>query len=66
MRSLFLGAALSLAALGCGQKGPLYLRDSPPPGVKSQSMQDYKPVPYPNDAPKEAAQGSERDGASEK
>lgn len=66
MRSLFLGAALSLAALGCGQKGPLYLRDSSPPGVKPSSVQDYKPVPYPKDAPKEAAQGSERDGAADK
>ena len=62
MRSLFLGAALSLAALGCGQKGPLYLRDSPPPGVKPQSAQDYKPVPYPKDVP----QGSERDGDAQK
>ena len=62
MRWLFFGAALSLAALGCGQKGPLYLRDNPPPGVKPQSVQDYKPVPY----PKDASQGSERDGAAGK
>jgi len=66
MRSLFLGAALSLAALGCGQKGPLYLRDSPPPGVKPSSVQDYKPVPYPKNAPADAPQGSERGGAAEK
>ena len=37
-------AALALAA-GCGRKGPLYLRDSPPPGVKP--LKPYKPVPYP-------------------
>jgi predicted small lipoprotein YifL len=66
MRSLFLGAALSLAALGCGQKGPLYLRDNPPPGVKPQSVRDYKPVPYPKNAPTDAPQGHERDGAVEK
>lgn len=62
MRSLFFGAALALAALGCGQKGILYLRDNPPPGVKPSAVQDYKPVPYPKDAP----QGPERDGALEK
>lgn len=70
MRSLFFGAALSLAALGCGQKGALYLRDAPPPGVKPPGVQNYKPVPYPKDAPKDAQkdapQGSERDGAVEK
>jgi len=70
MRSLFLGAALSLAALGCGQKGPLYLRDNPPPGVKPSAVRDYKPVPYPKNAPTnaptDAPQGPERDGAVEK
>jgi predicted small lipoprotein YifL len=38
--------ALALAA-GCGKKGPLYLRDSPPPGVKPPKAKPYKPVPYP-------------------
>jgi predicted small lipoprotein YifL len=70
MRSLFFGAALLLAVAGCGQKGPLYLRDAPPPGVKPSAVRDYKPVPYPKDAPKDAPtdtpQGSERDGASGK
>lgn len=42
--SIVLIAALALAA-GCGKKGPLYLRDSPPPGVKPPKT--YKPVPYP-------------------
>ena len=42
-------AALILAA-GCGQKGPLYLRDKPPPGVKPPKPQAYKPVPYPAEA----------------
>jgi predicted small lipoprotein YifL len=62
MRSLFFGAALSLAAVACGQKGPLYLRDNPPPGVKPPGTHEYKPVPY----PKDASQGPERDGAVEK
>ena len=42
-------AALAMLALlaACGQKGPLYLRDSPPPGVKPPRPEPYKPVPYP-------------------
>jgi predicted small lipoprotein YifL len=40
---------LTLAA-GCGQKGPLYLRDKPPPGVKTQKSETYRPAPYPADA----------------
>ena len=31
----------------CGQRGPLYLRDNPPPGVKPEKRDTYKPVPYP-------------------
>ena len=44
--ALFLLAAL--LAAGCGQKGPLYFRDSPPPGVKPPRPEPYKPVPYPS------------------
>jgi predicted small lipoprotein YifL len=41
-------AALALlAAAGCGQRGPLYLRDAPPPGVKPPKPEPYQPVPYP-------------------
>jgi predicted small lipoprotein YifL len=36
-----------LPAAGCGQRGPLYLRDSPPPGVKPTKPEPYQPVPYP-------------------
>ncbi len=54
MRSLLFGAALSLAACGCGQKGPLYMSDNPPPGVKPPA-QVYKPIPYPKDAERESA-----------
>lgn len=38
-----------LLAAACGQRGPLYLRDSPPPGVKPERPPPYKPVPYPRD-----------------
>jgi len=51
MRLLALGAAAalitSLLASGCGQKGPLYLSDNPPPGVKPAKPPAPKPVPYP-------------------
>jgi predicted small lipoprotein YifL len=47
MRFLLLVTACALAAAGCGQKGPLYLRDSPPPGVKPAKPKPYEPVPYP-------------------
>jgi len=53
MRLLALAAALTLAASACGQRGPLYLRDNPPPGVKPQKRDTYKPVPYPPAAPEE-------------
>jgi predicted small lipoprotein YifL len=46
MRFLLALAALAMLA-GCGQKGPLYLRDSPPPGVKPAKPKAYEPVPYP-------------------
>jgi len=47
MRFLLVLAALALAA-GCGQKGPLYLRDNPPPGVRPAKPAPAKPVPYPD------------------
>jgi len=47
MRFLILVAILALAATGCGKKGPLYLRESPPPGVKPAKPKPYEPVPYP-------------------
>jgi predicted small lipoprotein YifL len=43
---LILGVAIVLTA-GCGQKGALYLRDKPPPGVKPPKPATPKPVPYP-------------------
>ena len=51
---LLLVLALALAAAGCGQRGPLYLRDNPPPGVKPEKRDIYKPVPYPPSATEES------------
>ena len=51
MRLLLLVAGIVIAATACGQKGPLYLRDKPPPGVKPEKIEPYKPVPYPPDEP---------------
>ncbi|HJS38620.1 hypothetical protein D3C83_121690 [compost metagenome] len=47
MRALALIASALLLAAGCGQRGPLYLRDQPPPGVKARKTDTYQPVPYP-------------------
>jgi predicted small lipoprotein YifL len=48
VRFLLSLVALALAAAACGQKGPLYLRDKPPPGVKPEKPPVPKPVPYPD------------------
>lgn len=50
MRSLALIAVAVLLAAACGQRGPLYLRDRPPPGVTAPKAEPYQPVPYPADA----------------
>jgi predicted small lipoprotein YifL len=49
-----LSLVLALPICGCGQKGPLYLRDQPPPGMKPERPAPYKPVPYP---PEESQDG---------
>ena len=59
MRFAVLIAILLPLAAGCGQKGPLYLRDNPPPGVKPPRPEAYKPLPY----PKEAGEDESADGA---
>lgn len=46
---------IGVASAGCGQKGPLYLRDSPPHGVKPPKEKPYEPVPYPKDAAQDGA-----------
>jgi predicted small lipoprotein YifL len=59
MRCLLLVLLASALAAGCGQKGPLYFRDSPPAGVKPPKPEPYKPVPY----PREAGENDGPDGA---
>jgi len=53
---LLLGVAVLLSA-GCGQKGPLYLSDNPPPGSQPSAAKAYKPVPYPQRKPDDEPQG---------
>lgn len=53
-------AALSLALAvlaGCGQRGNLYLRENPPPGLKPERPAPYKPVPYPASPGEDKATG---------
>lgn len=47
MRAALLLLLLAGLAFGCGQRGELYLRDNPPPGVKPPKPEAHKPVPYP-------------------
>jgi predicted small lipoprotein YifL len=54
MRSLALVAAAVLLVAACGQRGPLYLRDRPPPGVTPPPTDIYQPVPYPADTERNA------------
>jgi len=54
MRIIALIVAAALLAVGCGQRGSLYLRDKPPPGVKPPKPPAYQPVPYPADAERDA------------
>ena len=49
MRPAIFAVLLVLIAAGCGQKGALYLRDNPPPGVKAPRPEPYKPIPYPKE-----------------
>ena len=51
---LLLVVAAMAAAAACGQRGPLYLRDNPPPGVKPEKRDTYKPVPYPRQPEEES------------
>jgi len=64
MRKLAVVLTIALLA-GCGQKGPLYLREKPPPGVKPQQEEPYRPKPYPKDAAREGEPaGSGNDAAA--
>ncbi len=53
---LFAALAIALGA-GCGQKGPLYLRESPPHGQQPTKAEPYQPVPYPARQGEDAAPG---------
>ena len=55
MRCVILVLSLVLLAAGCGTRGPLYLRDNPPPGVKPSQPEPYKPLPYPKDGGEDEA-----------
>jgi len=57
MRPVFLAVLFLLLAAGCGQKGPLYLRDNPPPGVKPPKPEAYQPLPYPQEAGEDESAG---------
>jgi predicted small lipoprotein YifL len=57
MRCVLLVLLVSVLAAGCGQKGPLYFRDSPPAGVKPPKPEPYKPTPYPREAGEENSAG---------
>jgi len=50
MHPLAIAVAAVLLVAACGQRGPLYLRDQPPPGVKPPKTEAYQPAPYPADA----------------
>jgi predicted small lipoprotein YifL len=60
MRRALLAVCIVLLAAGCGQRGPLYLRDSPPPGVKPPKPEPYVPVPYPQGAGEDEAAGAQK------
>lgn len=54
MRAALFLLLIAGLAFGCGQRGDLYLRDSPPPGVKPPRTEAHKPVPYPQPGTEDA------------
>lgn len=54
MRLAPVAAIILCSLVACGQKGSLYLRENPPPGVKPAKAEPYKPVPYPKESADEA------------
>ncbi|MDH4188888.1 MAG: lipoprotein [Betaproteobacteria bacterium] len=52
MRGVLVVLTIVMMVAACGQKGPLYLRDQPPAGVKPQKKDSYQPKPYPEEANK--------------
>lgn len=47
MRAAPLFVLMAGLAFGCGQRGELYLRDNPPPGVRPPKAEIDRPVSYP-------------------
>lgn len=60
MRALTVLAVALLLVAACGQRGSLYLRESPPAGVKPERPAPYTPVPYPEDPPGENEANKDR------
>ena len=56
MKRISLFAVVLLCLAACGQRGSLYLRDSPPPGVKPPKPEPFKPVPYPQEPDRRESQ----------
>ena len=57
MRPALLVMSILVLAAGCGQRGDLYLRDKPPPGVKPPKPEVYTPVPYPKESGEDEGAG---------
>jgi len=58
--AILLVLSAALAVSGCGQKGPLYLSEKPPPGVKPKKPEPYQSVPYPEHRASESAASEQR------
>lgn len=59
LRAAFLVVLGVLLCAGCGQKGPLYLRDKPPASVTPPKPEPFKPLPYPKESGAGEAPGKE-------
>jgi len=54
MRAALVLLLITASTFGCGQRGDLYLRDNPPPGIKPPKPEAHTPVPYPQPAGEDA------------
>ena len=57
MRLVLIVFLLLLLVAGCGQRGGLYLREAPPPGVRLSKPEPYTPLPYPKEAGEDESAG---------
>jgi predicted small lipoprotein YifL len=60
MKRISLLAVVLVSLAACGQKGGLYLRDNPPPGVRPPKPEPFKPVPYPQESDRRESQPERR------